>query len=221
MRNSHVYHRTFPETIQVFERFHWQYDRWFMRNKWAYRSEIEAVKKLIPRKGLGLEVGVGTGRFSTPFGIDVGLDPSRRMVSIAKKRGINVICGVGEHLPFQEKIFDFILNVTTICFVEDPFMTLKETERVLKKGGSVIIGFVDKYSELGKLYEEKKRGSRFYKLAKFYSVDDVQRWLTRLSFTNFSIYQTIFQDLNEIESMEPVKEGYGEGGFIAFKATRS
>ena len=208
-------------SIQVFEQFYQEYDNWFTRNKWVYRSEIEAVRKLIPKHGLGLEVGVGTGRFSTPFGIKIGIDPSKRMGFIAKKRGINFICGVGEQLPFRREIFDFVLNITTICFVDEPFMTLMEIRRILKVGGSVIIGFVDKNSELGKFYESRKEESKFYKPAKFYSVEGVKKWLNRLSFSDFSIYQTIFHKLNEITTIEPIKKDYGEGGFLVLKARKN
>ena len=210
-----------PASIRVFEEHFQQYDKWFDSHKWIYKSEIEALRKLIPQKGIGLEIGIGTGRFSTPFGINIGIDPSRKMANIAKEKGIAAICAVGEYLPFKEEIFDFVLIVTTICFLEDPFKTLKETETILKKGGSVIIGFIDKMSKLGRLYESKKEEKIFYQAAKFYSVKDLQKWFDKLSFANFSFYQTIFHKLNIINVMEPIKEGYGEGSFVAFKARKA
>jgi len=210
----------FPESIQIFEKFYQEYDNWFIRNKWVYRSEIEAIRKLIPKHGLGLDVGVGTGRFSFPFGIKIGIDPSKMMGLIAKKRGINIFCGVGEQLPFRKEIFDFVLIVTTICFVKEPLITLKEIKRILKIGGSIIIGLIDKNSELGKLYESKKDESKFYRIAKFYSAERMKKWLNRLSFSDLTIYQTIFHNLNEINTVEPIKEGYGKGGFLVFKGKK-
>lgn len=208
-----------PASIRAFERFYIQYDRWFSKNKWIYRSEIEAIKKFMPNNGLGLEVGVGSGRFSSPFKIQLGLDPSKNMCILAKKRKIKVICGVGEYQPFRNSIFDFVLIVTTLCFVNDPFLIMKESKRVLKKCGSLIIGFIDKNSWLGKAYESIKENV-FYKHANFYSVDDVRERLELLSFKDFSIYQTIFRNLNEINTIESIKEGYGEGGFVVFKVRK-
>jgi ubiquinone/menaquinone biosynthesis C-methylase UbiE len=121
-----------PSTIQIFEKFHNRYDKWFTRHQWVYRSEIEAVSRLIPQGGLGLEVGVGTGRFATPFAVAVGLDPSIAMASMAKKKRLEVVRGIGENLPFIAETFDFVMLVATICFVEDPRTTLKEARRVLK-----------------------------------------------------------------------------------------
>ena len=213
--------RRIPDTIQVFETFHKRYDGWFARHKWVYRSEIEALSRLIPKGGLGFEVGVGTGRFATPFRVAVGLDPSGAMASLAKKKGIEVVRGVGENLPFAAETFDFVLLVTTICFVEDPRTTLKEARRVLKDHGSVIVGLVDKNSSLGRSYERRKEASVFYRAARFYSVNQVRDWLAELSFEDLATYQTIFRPLGRIERVEPIREGYGQGGFVALRATKA
>jgi SAM-dependent methyltransferase len=213
--------RRIRDTIQVFETFHKRYDEWFTRYKWVYSSEVEALSRLIPQVGLGFEVGVGTGRFAAPFRLEVGLDPSVAMVSLAKKTGIEVVCGVGENLPFAAETFDFVLLVTTICFVEDPLATLKETRRVLKDHGSVIVGLVDKNSSLGRSYESMKEASVFYRAATFYSVNQVRDWLTELSFEDLVAYQTIFRPLARIERVEPIREGYGQGGFTALRATKA
>jgi ubiquinone/menaquinone biosynthesis C-methylase UbiE len=209
-----------PYTIGVFEKFHKRYDEWFERHEWIYRSEIEAVSRLIPHGGFGLEVGVGTGRFATPFGVAVGLDPSRSMASVAKKKAIEVVRGLGEYLPFGAETFDFVLLVTTICFVEDPRTTLKEARRVLKDHGSVIVGLVDKTSTLGRFYESRKEVSIFYRAATIYSVNQVTDWLTELSFVDIATYQTLFQPLDRIQRVEPIREGYGQGGFVALRATK-
>jgi ubiquinone/menaquinone biosynthesis C-methylase UbiE len=213
--------RSVPDTIQVFETFHKRYDEWFTRHKWVYRSEIEVLGRLVPRGGLGFEVGVGTGRFATPFKVALGLDPSRAMASLAKKKGIEVVCGVGENVSFAAETFDFVLLVTTICFVKNPRTTLKEARRVLKDHGSVIVGLVDKDSSLGNSYESRKEASVFYRRATFYSVNQVRSWLTELSFEDLVTYQTIFRPLESIERVEPVREGYGQGGFVALKATKA
>lgn len=37
----------------------------------------------------------------------------------AEKQGIRVYCHEAEDLPFSDSEFDFVLMVTTICFVDD------------------------------------------------------------------------------------------------------
>jgi len=70
-------------TADIFNKYTQEYEEWFEKNKFAYLSEIEALKKVIP-KGKGLEIGVGTGRFAKPLKIDVGIDPSENMLKIAE-----------------------------------------------------------------------------------------------------------------------------------------
>ena len=53
-----------------------RYDSWFDRHASVFQSEIEALKKVIPKAGDGLEVGVGSGRFSAALGIRIGVEPS-------------------------------------------------------------------------------------------------------------------------------------------------
>ena len=76
--------------MNIFNHNYKKYDLWYERNKFAYLSELEAVKKVLPKRGEGLEIGVGTGRFAAPLGITAGVDPSKNMIKIAKKRGIDV-----------------------------------------------------------------------------------------------------------------------------------
>jgi hypothetical protein len=55
--------------IEPFEEHAQQYEDWFERNRFAYESELRAVKTLLPEGGNGMEVGVGSGRFAAPLGI--------------------------------------------------------------------------------------------------------------------------------------------------------
>jgi hypothetical protein len=45
-----------------------RYEAWFSRHKAAYFSELFEVLALLPWKEIGLEIGVGTGRFVAPSG---------------------------------------------------------------------------------------------------------------------------------------------------------
>ena len=97
-----------------FNQFAVEYDRWFDTHKFAHQSEVEAVRRLIPRNGTGIEIGSGTGRFSIPFEINIGVEPSKDMAAIARSRGITIDNSKAESLPFPNEQFDFALLVTTL-----------------------------------------------------------------------------------------------------------
>jgi hypothetical protein len=56
---------------------HWsRYEAWFRTHEAAYLSELLALRAFVPWSGLGLEIGVGSGRFAAPLlGIRVGVEP--------------------------------------------------------------------------------------------------------------------------------------------------
>ena len=207
-----------PKAIDSFNQLATRYDSWFDRHAAAFKSEIEALKKVIPSSGKGLEVGVGSGRFSSELGIQTGVDPSDNMCAMAKLRGINALKAEAEFLPFPNEQFDFVLLNTVLCFLNSPLKGLDEAKRVLKPEGILIIGMIDRTSEIGQSYEVRKQDNPFYQDAHFYSVDEMIALINQVGFQPKEIYQTLFSPLDEIKITNPVKQGYGEGGFIVIKA---
>jgi ubiquinone/menaquinone biosynthesis C-methylase UbiE len=203
-----------------FEEYTEKYEDWFERNRFAYESELEAVRVMLPEKGKGVEIGVGSGRFAALLGIKYGLEPSPKMRTIAMKKGIEVVDGFAEKLPYDNESFDYALMVTTLCFLDDVDRAFSEVHRILKPDSYFINGFVDKESEIGKSYEKHKQESVFYKIAKFYSVDELVKHLEKAGFRDFGFNQTIFHSLGDTKSVEPVKQGYGEGSFVVIRARK-
>ena len=205
----------------AFNTYHRRYEAWFNRHSAAYHSELLAVRALLPWEGLGLEIGVGTGRFAAPLGISVGIDPSRAMLASASARGVSSIQGVAEALPFQDAVFDYALVVTTICFAADPEKMLHEAHRVLKSEAPLIIGFVDRASALGQQYLAHQDENVFYREAQFYSASEVERLLGDTGFIDLAWGQTLAKPLNEMQEIEPMADGHGLAGFVVVKAVRS
>jgi len=202
--------------MNIFDRYHKRYDSWYEKNKFAYLSELRAIRKVLPKKGSGLEIGVGTGRFAAALGIPIGIDPSKNMIKIAKKRDIDARLGFGEHLPFKDSMFDYVLIIITLCFTKNPRQVLKEAKRVLKRNGKIIIGIVDKNSFLGRFYRKKK--SIFYKKAHFFTVKDLTNLLKGTGFDNFTYRQTIFTLPSNMRSIHKTQKGFGRGGFVVISA---
>jgi len=206
--------------ISPFEKYVEQYEEWFVENRWVYEVELRAVKAMLPAKGHGVEIGVGTGRFAEPLGIKIGVEPSKRMREIAQKRGIQVLGGVAEELAFDDSEFDFVLMVTTVCFVDDINRALLEAHRVLSHEGILIIGFVDRNSMVGQTYLSRQNENVFYKEATFFSVDELVKIMDQSGFIDLTFKQTIFQTLSETTRDEPVKSGHGEGSFVVIRGRK-
>ncbi|HBF43902.1 MAG TPA: SAM-dependent methyltransferase [Desulfobacteraceae bacterium] len=206
--------------IAPFEKNAGQYEDWFKKNRWVYEAELRAVKAIMPAGGYGVEIGVGTGRFAEPLGIKIGVEPSKRMAVIAENRGIQVLDGVAEELPFDDFTFDFALMVTTICFVDDINRALLEAHRILSHGGFFIIGFVDRNSMVGQTYLDHREENVFYKDATFFSVDEVVELMDNAGFSDLTFKQTVFKELSKTTRYEPVKPGHGEGSFVVIRGRK-
>ena len=206
--------------IEPFQKHTIKYDRWFEENKYAYQSEINSIKELLPAFNTAVEIGTGTGKFALPLGIKFGIEPSEKMRKAAQRRGIQTLDGIAEDLPLESESFDLALMVTTLCFLDDVPKAFSEIYRILRPGGYFINAFIDKESSLGKIYNKYKEKSIFYKMAIFYSTEEVITFFKEAGFKNLVFRQTIFQPLDKINKEEPAKEGYGEGSFVVIRAQK-
>lgn len=205
--------------VTVFEQHAAEYDAWFDAHGAVYQAELAALRRCIPAAVSGLEVGVGTGRFAIPLGIRFGIDPSHRMLQIARRHGLRVCQAVGEQLPFRHGQFDVVLLVTVICFVDYVPTLLRELRRVLKSDGHLIIGFINRNSELGRLYESRKETSAFYRDARFYSVEEVAGRVKEAGFRSLRFCETVFGDATQLGSSGlEVRDGYTNGAFVVVGA---
>jgi ubiquinone/menaquinone biosynthesis C-methylase UbiE len=196
-----------------------RYDSWFESCEGRAIFEIEktCLRTLLQAcKGRWLEVGVGSGRFAAAFGISQGLDPSSRMLVIAARRGVHIVRGIGENLPYQDATFDGVLMVTTLCFVGDAESTLSECRRVLRHRGVLVVGIVPAESSWGRLYMRKGRECHpLYSKAKFYTCEQVVRICADAGFV-FDNAISCLQTPPGEEPMLGLEEGINESaGFVA------
>lgn len=210
------------ETIKIFDQSVSEYEKWYDQHESVFQSEVEAVRDLLPEGDTlsGIEIGLGTGRFSEALQIKEGIEPSVSMRKLAMKRGIETMDAVAEALPYGDLRFDFALMIFCISYFKNLHKPFKEALRVLKNDGSLIVGFIDKGSLIGKQYEAEKSSSTFYKNATFYSVDKVTEELALAGFKHFTYRQTLFGELDSIKAFQPSTEGYGQGSFVVVKAQK-
>ncbi|MBU0579688.1 MAG: methyltransferase domain-containing protein [Candidatus Margulisbacteria bacterium] len=209
--------------INSFEKYAQKYDKWFDNTPFTFFSELKLIISLMPKRGKGIDIGVGTGKFAQALGITTGVEPSLKMGEFAKKRGIKVYRAKAEKLPFKRGCFNYAVMITVLSFLNDPDKAFKEIYRILKKKGHFIIVFVDKDSPVGKYYLKERSKSKFY--GKFYSVSEVIDLLNKHKFSVQIIRQTLFSAISyikekDLKKIEKFKDGYGEGSFVGIKALK-
>ncbi|MGE0638491.1 MAG: class I SAM-dependent methyltransferase [Bacteroidia bacterium] len=206
------------KNISVFDKNTLEYDQWYDKHSNTYQSEIIALKQAIPNNKKGIEIGVGTGRFAQALNIKFGIELSENMARVAEQKGIKVMKGIAENLPIKNNSFDFALMVTTVCFLSDIPKAFSEVHRILKPKGKIILGIIDKNSELGKKYEKEKSENKFYKDAHFHSTEEITKLLKQAHFEKFEYWQTLTRN-NENEIEQPMS-GFGKGSFVVIKAIK-
>lgn len=141
----------------------------------SYREDVKRFEKYIKDNTVGrrlLDIGCGPLdlpgylEFTNKSQIEVyGLDP----IENTKFKGFRVI-GCAEFTPFQDNFFDIIIFATSIDHVCSVEKALRESKRILKENGKIIIWTGDTKIALSK--KIKRKIKTFYKTLVFgYRVD--------------------------------------------------
>lgn len=134
-----------------------------------------------------LDVGCGDGTYSLlacqAGGRVIGVDISSAMLAAARRRAQTQCPGAiewyqasADRLPFKSQVFDIVMAVTTLCFVEDPRRAVLEAARVLHPGGRLILGELGRYS----LWALSRRirawlGASTWRNARFWTTRELRR----------------------------------------------
>jgi ubiquinone/menaquinone biosynthesis C-methylase UbiE len=172
---------------RVFEDHAVDYDQWFDDHDDTYLAQLRMLRAAVPDCGDGLEVGLGSGRFAVSLGIRYGIDPSPALIQMAKRKGVEVVIGEGEHLPYSDCSFDYILMITVVCYLDDPLTVFREVCRVLVSEGNLIVGFIEKDGEIATLYRNEKTKGRFLQYARFLTENEIIRFFYDAGFMEVSI----------------------------------
>jgi len=168
----------------VFTRYAADYDRWFEEHPREYRQELARVRRIAGNAmPPAIEIGAGSGRFAAPLGYEYGLEPSPAMARMAQGRGIQMVLGVAEHLPFRDGSFRSALMVTVVCFLESPSLAFREVRRILAPGGTFTVAFIERGGGIARQYLQEKVKGRFLSHARFPSEQEVQDLLHAAGFT--------------------------------------
>jgi ubiquinone/menaquinone biosynthesis C-methylase UbiE len=129
------------------------YDRWVLppildlvmrqRQLQKYRHEGIAAAD-----GRVLEVGIGSGLnfplYSEQVEIVFGIDPSPRLLAIARRRAVaagvhvDLVQGSAVEIPLADNTIDTVVMTWVLCSIADPSAALREMRRILKPGGKLV-----------------------------------------------------------------------------------
>jgi ubiquinone/menaquinone biosynthesis C-methylase UbiE len=129
------------------------YDRWVLppildlvmrqRQLQKYRREGVAAAD-----GRVLEVGIGSGLnfplYSEQVEIVFGIDPSPRLLAIARRRAVaagvhvDLVQGSAVEIPLADNTIDTVVMTWVLCSIADPSAALREMRRILKPGGKLV-----------------------------------------------------------------------------------
>lgn len=99
--------------------------------------------------GFGPGLGIQAAAAATPEGFVAGVDYSREMVELARKRNaeaidaghVNLRYGPADDLPYEDATFDAAFSINSMQVWPDPLAGLKELRRALKPYGRVALAF--------------------------------------------------------------------------------
>jgi len=115
------------------------------QDAWQVKANEDATVALIERyskpKQRMLDAGCGMGDLllRCPNLICGGLDISEDYLEVAKERGLNVIQGRLEKMPYDAAAFDLVVCTDVLEHVLDLNRVVRELLRVLKVGGVLIV----------------------------------------------------------------------------------
>jgi len=93
--------------------------------------------------GKVFENGVGLGAYLSQLAKEaqqaIGLDVEHERTIKAQERVQQLVCGVGEHLPFPNDFFDLTFSNEVLEHVNNDYQVVREMIRTLKPGGRMVI----------------------------------------------------------------------------------
>lgn len=129
------------------------YERWVLPTALDLVMQQRQMQKyrraLVPEaRGRVLEVGVGSGLnlplYAAGVSAVIGLDPSERLLGMARRRAtktdvpVDLMQGSAAEIPLENGSVDTLVMTWTLCSLPEPLAALREMRRVLKPGGALL-----------------------------------------------------------------------------------
>lgn len=175
------------------------YDAWYHtpRGRWIADTEYRLLRDgLRAAPGCSvLDVGCGTGYFTRRLANDgfivTGVDLDADMIRYAAAQGGNVVYRVADAraLPFPDRSFDYIVAITSLCFIHEQQQAVAEMRRVVRV--RIALGLLNRRSLL---YQRKGRhgGAGAYCGAHWHTAREARCLMREVDFHNIDVRSAIY-----------------------------
>jgi len=167
---------------------------WFLGKRSFVQTVLFPYKNSIKKI---LDIGSGTGgmtKFLSRYGEVVGIENSKTALELAKKRGVRVVQGNAQSLPFEDGSFELvtIFDVLYHKEVKSQKKVLSEARRVLKDKGHLLITD-SAFGFLRGAHDEATFGARRYTLNQMSKlVKDCGYKILKSSYVYFTLFPLVF-----------------------------
>lgn len=195
-----------------------EYDLYYQRDTGKIIDTIE--KEMIAihfnnlQKGHMLELGCGTGHWTNFFskiGFKItAIDNSEAMLRVAMDKNIPDAAFMradASRLPFPANSFSVIASITMLEFVDDLPRIMQEIDRILKPGGTLVLGCLNAHSELGR----NKHNDPVFKHGRFFTPGEIKQLLSRFGqpeITAGVYFSSDFEVLDGTEKQHTVQPAF-------------
>jgi len=215
------------DKVEAFNTVSKVYDDWYNhpQGRQVFQAEKNAIEEMIPNKGLGLEIGAGTGVFAESLKNEgrtiLCLDPSPGMLSKARARRLHCILGVGDLLPFRRSSIDFSYMVTVLEFVDEPIALLREIGRNTRKETPLVVLFINSESSWGDLYRRVgDRGDIVFRHARLFTLEEMKSMLLKAGYVLMDALGTLVSSPTRAVVDQNLVEPSDKCGVIVIKAIK-
>lgn len=233
---------------EIFDGYATEYDQWFMANKQVFLSELKLLKSVLTTASTksALSIGCGSGLFEDAlhrqYALPLfdGVEPSKDMAQIARKRGLQVLLGKAETVSLPNQAYDTVYFNGSSSYIKDLTAAYQNCLKSLKPGGHFILIDVPKESAYGLLYLLAKTIGSYQSAA---IADVLPKWPYPIELVNSAYWHTTLEKKHILEqnlglihlsfqqtlvknplyTNETVEEpltGFEKGGYVAIIAEK-
>jgi ubiquinone/menaquinone biosynthesis C-methylase UbiE len=219
---------TDPRGGELFDSWPDRYDAWFETPIGKRVKEIESAllrDLLQPRRGETiLDAGCGTGVFTLDMlsfgpritGLEISLPMLMRARRKAKSDSFRAVAGDMLSLPFADEVFDKIVSVTALEFIEDARSAVDEMFRVARRGGTIVVATLNSLSPwAARRKSEAGKGHDLFQKMVFRSPDELRSLAPVDGVVKTAIHFSKDDDPNQVVETERRKSGLLTGAFLA------